>query len=362
MFYWPVSLAVNPLDNSLHILDDNVVYKMTREGWVQKVAGILEHCYQKNSDYNTNQNVSKRVYYQHKHRHESIDNTEELYSHYYHYDVHKETNGSNIHHTEKEFQLNQAYHISFSPDGVLHIIENNGKNINRVISLDSQGKRTLVAGLEENACDCSEAVRGCDCFDDREHEATSTPLNSPSSTTFTPDGVLYIADTGNKRIRSVSLKAREVNDADQIIVPDGDYTYHFNKFGHHVSTVASWTGILLYNFTHNNQIPVSLESITDHLGNIIEIKQVYGLNYKLIVNDQLTNWIVVNPMGQVEVLLKTISNASQLIISNIFWQAFKSENKRLTRNFSYSTANQLIHSSEDSNGNIVVYEYNNIGK
>lgn len=40
----PQDLAINPIDDTLYILDDNVVYKVTQDKRVQKVAGHLAHC------------------------------------------------------------------------------------------------------------------------------------------------------------------------------------------------------------------------------------------------------------------------------------------------------------------------------
>ena len=36
---WPTELAVSPLDNTLHFIDDNVVLKLTHDGRVSIVAG-----------------------------------------------------------------------------------------------------------------------------------------------------------------------------------------------------------------------------------------------------------------------------------------------------------------------------------
>lgn len=40
----PVDLAINPLDDTLHVLDDNVVFKITQDKRVQIVAGRLAQC------------------------------------------------------------------------------------------------------------------------------------------------------------------------------------------------------------------------------------------------------------------------------------------------------------------------------
>ena len=36
---WPTELAVSPLDDTLHFIDDNVVLKLTHDGRVSIVAG-----------------------------------------------------------------------------------------------------------------------------------------------------------------------------------------------------------------------------------------------------------------------------------------------------------------------------------
>ncbi len=41
---WPTELALSPLDNTLHFIDDNVVLKMTRDGRVSVVVGRPPHC------------------------------------------------------------------------------------------------------------------------------------------------------------------------------------------------------------------------------------------------------------------------------------------------------------------------------
>ena len=42
--HWPTALSVNPLDNTLHILDNNMVLKVTDDGKVLVVAGRPLHC------------------------------------------------------------------------------------------------------------------------------------------------------------------------------------------------------------------------------------------------------------------------------------------------------------------------------
>lgn len=41
---WPTDLAINPLDNSLHIVDDHMILQLTPDGRVKVVAGRPLHC------------------------------------------------------------------------------------------------------------------------------------------------------------------------------------------------------------------------------------------------------------------------------------------------------------------------------
>ena len=41
---WPTELAISPLDGALHVVDDNVVLKLTNDGRVRVVAGRPMHC------------------------------------------------------------------------------------------------------------------------------------------------------------------------------------------------------------------------------------------------------------------------------------------------------------------------------
>ena len=42
--FWPTSLAINPIDNTVYILDDDVVYRISHENRVDVMLGIPESC------------------------------------------------------------------------------------------------------------------------------------------------------------------------------------------------------------------------------------------------------------------------------------------------------------------------------
>lgn len=41
---WPTGLALSPLDDTLHFIDDRVIFKLTNDLKVKIVAGIPLHC------------------------------------------------------------------------------------------------------------------------------------------------------------------------------------------------------------------------------------------------------------------------------------------------------------------------------
>jgi len=41
---WPTEIALSPLDNSLHIIDDHMIVRLTSDGRMKVVAGKPLHC------------------------------------------------------------------------------------------------------------------------------------------------------------------------------------------------------------------------------------------------------------------------------------------------------------------------------
>ncbi len=79
--------------------------------------------------------------------------------------------------------------IRLGPDGSLFIVDMNN---HRVRAIDHGGNVTTVAG---------NGVRG---FDGDGGPAIRAALSSPADIAFSPDGVMYIADGGNARMRAVA--------------------------------------------------------------------------------------------------------------------------------------------------------------
>ncbi|RXM93996.1 Catalase [Acipenser ruthenus] len=117
---WPTDLAANPLDNSLYILDNNIVIQVSEKGRVRIVAGRPIHCQVPGMD---------------------------------HYLVSKVA----VHST-----LESARALAVSEHGVLYIAETDERKINRIQQVTTNGEISVIAGAPTE-CDCK-IDPNCDCF------------------------------------------------------------------------------------------------------------------------------------------------------------------------------------------------------
>jgi len=149
---WPTALAVSTLDNTLHILDDGLILKLTRDNRVVVVAGRSSQCPPINTSSTSVDEDSSRM---------AVDSV-----------------------------LEHVEDLAFSPDGDLYMVESNGDGIRRVRYVDSAGRLYHYAGTQ---CPCpSSSPAPCPCSTG----AGPTTFGVPSAVALTPDGVVHVADTG----------------------------------------------------------------------------------------------------------------------------------------------------------------------
>ncbi|MGH0118287.1 UNVERIFIED_CONTAM: hypothetical protein FKN15_049308 [Acipenser sinensis] len=212
---WPTDLAINPMDNSLYVLENNVILRITENHQVSIIAGRPMHCQVPGIDYS----LSKLA-------------------------IHS--------------ALESATSIAMSHTGVLYIAETDEKKMNRVRQVTTNGEISLLAGVASD-CDCKNDIN-CNCFTGDDGYATDASLNSPSSLAVSPDGTLYIADLSNIRIRAVNSNRPVLNSAYQYEVasPREQEMYVFNEDGIHLHTLSLVTGEpnVLLNAVH---VEVSVE-------------------------------------------------------------------------------------------------------
>ncbi|XP_065500389.1 teneurin-2 isoform X6 [Caloenas nicobarica] len=247
---WPTDLAVNPMDNSLYVLENNVILRITENHQVSIIAGRPMHCQVPGIDYS----LSKLA-------------------------IHS--------------ALESASAIAISHTGVLYISETDEKKINRLRQVTTNGEICLLAGAASD-CDCKNDVN-CNCYSGDDGYATDAILNSPSSLAVAPDGTIYIADLGNIRIRAVSKNRPILNSFNQYEAasPGEQELYVFNADGIHQYTLSLVTGEYLYNFTYSSDNDVT--EVMDNNGNSLKVRRdASGMPRHLLMPD---NQIVTLAVG-----------------------------------------------------------------
>ncbi|KAG7329248.1 hypothetical protein KOW79_007422 [Hemibagrus wyckioides] len=299
---WPTDLAVNPMDNSLYVLENNVILRITENHQVSIVAGRPMHCQVPGIDYS----LSRLA-------------------------IHS--------------ALESATAIAVSHSGVLYIAESDEKKINRVRQVSANGEISLLAGATSE-CDCKNDVN-CNCFAGDEGYATDASLNAPTSLAVAPDGTLYIADLNNIRIRAVHANRPGPNPVGQYEVasPREQELYVFSEEGLHLQTISLVSGMSLYNFSYTPE--GELAAVVDNCNNTVLVhREGGGLGGASTVRLQLLPDNKVLTLGlDIEGNLRSISTADQEIVQ-----------------LSYSGSTGLLASKADETGWTTFYEYDSEGR
>lgn len=304
---WPTALAVNPLDDTLHILDNNMVLKVTKDNKIIVVAGRPLHCPPKNPNINpllTEDQTGPRL--------------------------------------ANDVVLEAPQHITFAQNGYLYITESDGKYINRIREVSTDGTISHYAG-DKPKCSCQDLE--CKCYDPKEALATKMLLHSPTAITVTPDNVLHVSDMGNLRIHSIVATLPERNQFGmfEVLYPQTQELYIFNRFGQHISTKNIITDQYMYNFTYNvNTYYGKLVKVTDSEGNALVIRRDYTTQAKEIIppGGQKCKFIMDN-MGQLHIFIAADNS---------------------TTRFTYLSNTGLLETKETSEGHTYLYEYDENGR
>ncbi len=252
------------MDNSLYVLDNNVVLQISENHQVRIVAGRPMHCQVPGLDHFL---VSKIA----------------------------------IHAT-----LESANALAISHNGLLYISESDEKKINRVRQVSTNGEISLVAGAP-SGCDCKNDAN-CDCYSGDDGYAKDAKLNAPSSLAVSPDGELFIADLGNIRIRYVRKNKAFLNPLNmyEVSSPIDDELYLFDVNGSHIFSQSLTTGDYLYNFTYSGE--GDLSSIIDKNKNKVTIRRdTTGLPLWLMGPDGQTFWFTIGTNNA----LKSVASQGQ---------------------------------------------------
>ncbi|XP_050092501.1 teneurin-m isoform X3 [Anopheles aquasalis] len=311
---WPTELTINPLDDTLHIIDDHMILRMTPDGRVRVIAGRPMHCA-------TTSAASA-----------STTGTSAALSASLNYDT-----DLAIHAT-----LVMPQSIAFAPSGDLYVAESDSQRINRIRVIGTDGKITSYAGAESK-CNCLE--RGCDCYEADHYLAISAKFNTISAITVTPDGHVHIADQANYRIRSVisSLPEAGTSKEYEIYAPNAQEIYVFNRFGQHIATKNIMTGETVYSFLYNvNTSNGKLSTVTDAAGNKVFLLRDYTSQVNSIENTK----------GQ--------KCRLRMTRMKMLHELSTPDNYNVT--FEYHGPTGLLKTKLDSTGRSYVYNYDEFGR
>ncbi|XP_036379401.1 teneurin-4-like isoform X5 [Megalops cyprinoides] len=295
---WPTDLAVSPMDNSLYVLDNNVVLQISENHQVRIVAGRPMHCQVPGMDHYLLGKVAAHA------------------------------------------TLESATALAVSHNGILYIAESDEKKINRVRQVSTSGEISLVAGAS-SGCDCKNDAN-CDCYSGDEGYAKDAKLNAPSSLAVSPDGELFIADLGNIRIRYVRRNKPYLSPLNlyEVSSPIDDELYLFDANGSHIYTQSLTTGDYLYNITYTGEGHIS--TITDRNRNMVNIRRdATGMPQWIMAPDGQTFWVTIGTNNA----LKSVAAQDQEIAM-----------------MTYHGSSGLLATKTDENGWTTFYEYDGYGR
>ncbi|XP_058053844.1 teneurin-m [Anopheles bellator] len=313
---WPTELTINPLDDTLHIIDDHMILRMTPDGRVRVIAGRPMHCATGAGGGATTTGGTAAL----------------------------TTAASLTYDTDLAIHatLVMPQSIAFAPSGDLYVAESDSQRINRIRVIGTDGKITAYAGAESK-CNCLE--RGCDCYEADHYLAISAKFNTISAITVTPDGHVHIADQANYRIRSVisSLPEAGTSKEYEIYAPSAQEIYVFNRFGQHIATRNIMTGETVYSFLYNvNTSNGKLSTVTDAAGNKVFLLRDYTAQVNSIENTK----------GQ--------KCRLRMTRMKMLHELNTPDNYNVT--FEYHGATGLLKTKLDSTGRSYVYNYDEFGR
>ena len=224
---WPTKLALSPLDNTLHIVDDSMVLRLTPDMRLQAIAGVSPLC-EKSSEDSSDMADRRR--------------------------------------------LGPIGDIDFAPDGTLYLLETSAKKKKRstIYFVDRHRKISQVEARFKSA---NSSINNSDI------------LRSTLAITVNPDEGLYIASDDRLGRITHALPQRDENGDVRVASPHAHEVYTFNRFSQHIATHNLDSGSLLYTFTYSkNTVLGRLAVVSDALGNKIALNRDYTNRVQSIDN------------------------------------------------------------------------------
>ena len=219
---WPTRLAINPLDNTLYIVDDTVVFKLTPDMRVHVVAGRSPLC--QHSEQSKSSMANDRI-------------------------------------------LSPIADIKFSSSGNLYVVDKMSRE-SKIHVVDASG------AISSPSFDCQKC---------KPLETISSLAVAPNNDLLFNSVRKF--KIFKLKTRQMSTTDPDDGDMTIVRDPVEDHVYKFNRFGQHLSTHHSQTGALLYSFVYSkNTVFGRLSRAMDGLGNKLNFKRDYTNRVQSIEN------------------------------------------------------------------------------
>ncbi|XP_030224300.1 teneurin-3 isoform X5 [Gadus morhua] len=311
---WPTDLAVSPMDNSLYVLDSNIVLRITEAGQVSIAAGRPLHCPLSGGE--PRPGAGQRARFS---------------------------------------PLENAVSLAVSYHGDFYVAETDERRFSRIRRVSVGGEITHLAGAASD-CDCKNDAN-CDCYQSGDGYAKDARLNGPSSLVAAPDGTLYVADLGNIRIRAISRNGPALGSTAstyEVASPDVQELYVFDLNGTHQHTASLLTGEPKFSFSYSTDNDVT--AVTDSNGNTLRIRRDPNRTpVRIVAPDNQVIWLAMGTNGGLktltaqgmELVLLTYHGNNGLLAtktSEIGWTTFydyDSEGRLMNVTFPTGTVNNL---------------------
>ena len=298
---WPSDLSINPLDDSLHFIDDNTVFKITPDEQVQIVAGRPLHCHRIVKDKDLASFAAKS-------------------------------------------SLVTPQSLDFAGNGDMFLAESDGRRINRISKVSTDGRISFFAG-KDSKCNCQDAE--CPCFDESVLLASESVFGSISSLAIGPDGSVIVSDQANRRIRTIKSSIPELIQKSQeyeVYSPETNEIFVFNRFGLHTETRNIPSGLPSFKFSY---------SVSTSNGRLIAISDKNGNKLKIMRDYAGQATAIENPLRQ-KFDLKL--DRKRMLTE------FSTDSNNYTVTFGYTRSSELIKSKMTSDRANFVYDYDRNGR